>query len=469
MPTTTTLQSAVKTTLFTFLQQRTSDDVGDIAQDIYRTLRDEASLLLERQLMCDALDTDPFDLTREVSVAPGGDTPSDGEEGNIMEDDNGDDDGEADLLEKKKNRELITRFKDMVRVISCTRTATPDGYSSIQCVVQLDNDGKMQGVKEYIRLHFTFLREPQHDHVNGPSDDDDDDVKVIFANADDYFSGEEGGSDNDGCNDDAMGNVKNGKKEGVHGQPTKKRKRIANDSDAPPPANEDNDNVNVEIEDSGNDIPNNQPNNPFKPKTIVTYKIDYSIDSGKMEQLLGVDVLALGEHPSIEEAIPMMDDDDDDAEEGNPGSGDGQDEKTKQCAGANHNHHDKRLENKESNAKQSSPKNDTEFEEIEMSDHDSTIENNDPENNTNNGEGDRYGVFVNPQNVVAFLDRANMNFNEQSVFYFLMTLPFYEHEWDIAGFLLSALIEDEDELGEDEDEDSGNNGGCGKECSGDQP
>lgn len=423
--------------------------------------------------MCDALDTDPFDLTREVVAESGednghvADTPRDGEEEKIMED-NGDDDGEAaDLLEKKKNRELITRFQDMLRVISCTRTATPDGYSSIQCVVQLDNDGKMQGVKDYIRLHFTFLREPQHDHDTGASDDDDDDVKVIYANADDYFSGEdeEGGSGNDGCDDDAtMDNVKNGKKECVHGQPTKKRKRIAKDIDAPPPVNDEHENVNVEINGSGSDIPNNQQSTTFKPKTIITYKIDYSIDSGKMEQLLGVDVLAFGEHPSIEEAIPMMeeeDDDDDDAEEDNVMNGGVEDDKIEESACANHDH---RLEKEETSAKQS-PKSGTEFEEIEMSDHDSSSENNnDPENNNNNtGEGDRYGVFVNPQNVVAFLDRANINLNEQSVFYFLMTLPFYEHEWDIAGFLLSALIEEEME----EDEDSVNNGECRKECPGD--
>ncbi len=37
-----------------------------------------------------------------------------------------------------------------------------------------------------------------------------------------------------------------------------------------------------------------------------------------------------------------------------------------------------------------------------------------------------------------FLDRANINLNERSVFHFLLTFPFYEHEWDIAGFLLNA-------------------------------
>lgn len=72
--------------------------------------------------------------------------------------------------------------------------------------------------------------------------------------------------------------------------------------------------------------------------------------------------------------------------------------------------------------------------------------------------GDRFGVFIDPKNVVAFLDRANINLNERSVFHFLLTFPFYEHEWDIAGFLLNALFDDDDQdddeegdLGEDDE------------------
>ena len=58
--------------------------------------------------------------------------------------------------------------------------------------------------------------------------------------------------------------------------------------------------------------------------------------------------------------------------------------------------------------------------------------------------GDWFGVFVDPQNVIVFLDRANINLDDGSVFYFLLSFPFYEHEWDIAGFLFNALFGDED-------------------------
>jgi len=94
------LQKAVQSSLSAFLQQRLDSD-GDIAQDVYRTLRDEANLLLERQLVCDALDTDPFELVR--MSAPAESTPDDGD---------GETDGnEEELLEKKKNGEMIARFK----------------------------------------------------------------------------------------------------------------------------------------------------------------------------------------------------------------------------------------------------------------------------------------------------------------------------------------------------------------------
>lgn len=58
-----------------------------------------ANLLLEKQLVCDAFDRDPFELTSNR----GHSTDSD-----ENDDDDDDDDG---LLEKKKNAELIDRVK----------------------------------------------------------------------------------------------------------------------------------------------------------------------------------------------------------------------------------------------------------------------------------------------------------------------------------------------------------------------
>ena len=119
----TNLQHAVQSTLSSFLQQRISTN-GDIAQDVYRTLRDEASLLLERQLVCDALDLDPFELMK-ISSGKGECTEDDdaddgakdrGENGighgGSAGEKNMDEIGvEDDLSEKEKNRKLIARVK----------------------------------------------------------------------------------------------------------------------------------------------------------------------------------------------------------------------------------------------------------------------------------------------------------------------------------------------------------------------
>lgn len=91
------LKVAVQSSIASFLSTRLSSN-GDIAQDVYRALRDEAHLLLERQLISDALDLDPFDLMRVSSSGDGGGV------GDRVRD-------EEDLLDKKKNREMIERFK----------------------------------------------------------------------------------------------------------------------------------------------------------------------------------------------------------------------------------------------------------------------------------------------------------------------------------------------------------------------
>lgn len=91
------LKLAVKTSLANFLSERLPSG-GDIAQDVYRAMRDEANLLLERQLVADALDSDPFELMKISSSA------AEGEEEEKKIDD-------SVLRDKKKNRAMIERFK----------------------------------------------------------------------------------------------------------------------------------------------------------------------------------------------------------------------------------------------------------------------------------------------------------------------------------------------------------------------
>ena len=499
----TTLQQAVQSALSSFLQNRVLSN-DDIAQDVYRTVRDEAHLLLERQLICDALDSDPFELMKVQTVASPPSSSNDNDEGGES-DGNGDEEfdnnevqadkeeEDDDMMEKQKNTEVITRIKSMLRVISCNRTTTLTGYTSIQAVVQLTNDGKLGcGVKDHVRLHFSFLREPQplqhhrrDEKGDGNMEEEEEEIE------------EEKG----GCSShDNTNGVKT-----LEQQPSKKRKLLPSGDDTAKKAsvapNKDDDN-----DESSNDDTTSKEGTGAAPKTIITYKIDYSVDHGPMEQLLGVDIYALGDHPSVEEAIPMVgDEDDDDSEEEDDQSEGGnvedeevdvdmdndndQEEKCgdsgkKQCcvdmtcSSNKQSNKEKKTKTKETTKKLSE---ESGFEEIVMSDDHSQHSTDSHQQQCDNGDddmADRFGVFINPENVVKFLDKVNMNFNEQSVFYFLLTFPFYEHEWDVCGFLLTALFDDDDddEMEDEEDEDGGKGGdaaammnACNEDCDGEQP
>ncbi|KAL7539194.1 hypothetical protein ACHAWF_006331 [Thalassiosira exigua] len=362
-------------------------------------------------------------------------------------------DGAEELVEKKRNRGVIARVKDMLQVVSCTRTATSDGYSSIRATVQLNNDEKMQGVDEYVRLYFSFLREPQH-----AGEAKGDDEEVFYADADDYFQQTDDDS-NAGC-EQCCDFEKTSTK--CEERPTKKLKRTT------PTGNlagvDDKKAVSEDVNGSEDDTQSSGQSNSrkFTPKTIVTYKVDYSVDHGKIRQLFGVDIYALGEHPSIEEAVPIVDDGEVEAtddqsivstekdSEGNcddSGACQGKTcsdamEKTSSPFSSCDSTKDKTYNTNQMKTTDSG----SEFEEIEVSDDDNP--NSDENNIDGSGNGDRFGVSVNPENVVAFLEEANINLNEQTVFQFLLSFPFYEVEWDIPGFLLMSLFDDED--GEDD-------------------
>ena len=481
-----TLQQDVQASIATLLQKRQTNN-SDIAIDVYRTIQHESYLLVERQLILDALDNDPFGLMKVVN--------NDAEQSNVAkfekflqeeEDGNNTDDQKVNKdtvqsttteedQEKQKNTELITRIKSMLRVISCTRTSTMDGYSSIHAIVQFDNDGSMdKNVTNHVRLHFTFLREPQNDSIDTAVDNGEDISSAVVEVEEDKKGCCSGRNKCDATTANGESNSSSSNGALDEQQPAKKRKRITKESDDESTAYVDEGNNN----DSQSDDDTNNDNNKggLSPKTIVTYKIDYSIDYGQQHQLLGVDIYALGKYPSVEEAVPMFDDDMDLEEQDSDNNEDNmngsEEDDTKLTS----------MENTENDKKQST--NGEEFEDIVMSNEDGDDDDNvnDCCNNNNKGSccneedttnndiendgGDRFGVHINPENVVSFLDHMNINFNEQSVFYFLLSFPFYEHEWDISGFLLTALFDDEVGEDDEDEEEQMMNGdiGCESEC-----
>ena len=268
----------------------------------------------------------------------------------------------------------------------------------------------MRGVNDNVRLHFTFVREPQQNETTNNEESKGDAVLPADAVDDDNNSSDVGIEESKYTD-----NAGKRKRSDQNSEQFNKRTCTQQQKDE------------TDDDEMSNDTDNN--NDRFTPKTIVTYKIDMSVDYGQMETLLGVDIYALGEHPSVEEAIPMMHDEDGEEDEMSDGD-DGE-----EGVGDRDSAEEKR---------QALPEGNDDFEEIEMTESDDSGQ-------EDADKGDRFGVFVDPQCIVGFLDRLNMNLNEQSVIYFLLTIPLYEHEWDMSGFVLSSMFADDDD---DEDDES---------------
>ena len=112
------LQQAIQSTITTFLENRTSTN-SDIAVDVYRTIRNEAHLLLERQMILDAFDADLFELMK-VSTAEhddGASSDRDLDENQDISDSKDEEHNNDDILEKQKNTKVIQRIKNILHVI----------------------------------------------------------------------------------------------------------------------------------------------------------------------------------------------------------------------------------------------------------------------------------------------------------------------------------------------------------------
>merc|ERR1711976_141817 len=54
---------------------------------------------------------------------------------------------------------------------------------------------------------------------------------------------------------------------------------------------------------------------------------------------------------------------------------------------------------------------------------------------------DRFAAFVDPDVVEKFILFTGLRFEApQDLLFFLMTFPYYEHEWDLFGYLLECVF-----------------------------
>ena len=137
----------------------------------------------------------------------------------------------------------------------------------------------------------------------------------------------------------------------------------------------------------------------------IIYTIDVAKDYGPRERLLTIEVWALGEGPSVEAAEPLLDEeewkeDDDDF--------DAMDASTEDVA----------------TTKQEDTK-----------------------------KSDRYAAYMDPETLADLLTWTQLDMDEYTVFFFLMTFPFYEHEWDLVGFVLDTVFAESIDEGNGDDYD----------------
>ncbi|CAB9496902.1 expressed unknown protein [Seminavis robusta] len=170
--------------------------------------------------------------------------------------------------------------------------------------------------------------------------------------------------------------------------------------------------------------------------TAIWYSIDVSKNYGPKQNLLTIRCWADGNKPSRLPAVSIEEeageDDDDDWEDVSEEEED--DNETK------------------SESKQP-PKNGT------KSAQKTTVESNSKTNGNEEepkekDDRDRYACFLDPDVLQSFQTCANLTeMDEATAFFTLMTFQFYQHEWDLVGFVLDSVFgyNDEEEEGEGEE------------------
>lgn len=156
--------------------------------------------------------------------------------------------------------------------------------------------------------------------------------------------------------------------------------------------------------------------------THVWYWIDLSRDYGEKERLLTIEVWAIGEGPSTDAALMWEGSDDMEEDEANI------DEERRRSRSVS----------------------------LGIQDAKEDV----AEEHKGNDANDRFSASVDPDIVSNFLNWTQLEgFDFGTSVYFLMTFPFYEHEWDMMGFVIEAVFGDapEEEESDMMSEEEGNN------------
>lgn len=295
---------------------------------------------------------------------------------------------------------LKNRLMKLMRVTDCHRVHTKDGYSHYTATVQVTADAPMkgQGVASSVSLRFEYER--HHHHHNN------------------------------------------------HNQQQMKS---------------DNDDDNMLVENTVN--ADDEAEEPEPPS--VVYYIDLARDHGPSERMLWVQVFPAGLSPSNKPAMNMsnmmMDDaegeggDDDEWEDMSDDDDDETSKKKPPSLG-------KRI--REGTIEQPTrSRSNVEMRNVQdtTTQEKKTDENEDDDDDDLTSIPDRYVAGIDPDVMARFLHWTQISLEDElAAFYFLMTFPFYEHEFHLIDYLLEAVFGPPDgdenssshEGGEENDDDS---------------
>lgn len=183
--------------------------------------------------------------------------------------------------------------------------------------------------------------------------------------------------------------------------------------------------------------------------TFISYTIHLSKDHGPKRPLLAVEITAAGDGPSVAPAVPVvMEEDDDEWEDMDTD----EEEKKEHESSRNRDAVDVTapLDEKDRAAMENIVH---EVQEVAQQQESTTAAN---DVSHGDDEADRYVAFVDPEVLVDFLRWSKLDELEETVaVFFLLTFPFYEHEWDIVGFAAQFVLgdDDEDDIDNDENKD----------------
>jgi len=480
------LATQVQRTISTLLDEETSNGKNNIAVDILRSLADQSTLILERQIIWDTIDLDPFQIFDDNGDCNGNNDANTNDDG----DDDTNDDEEDDFKGNKMSRKEVDRLKKLMSVVSCSRYANNDGYSTIDAVVQISKDDKMKRVNDCVRLTFCYERKPlttrtetftsaaglsengPYDSMNKDEDDDlvDNDVDTRSDKDDNSRAGKKLNKWREFEPSDDSLELCHHNREPNDGESKRKYRAVDNTIDVIPTTLKEPAPSRTEHRRNKQRQSHHSKNHHHQNRhpTQITYSIDLARDYGKKERLLTIEVMACGDSPSILEAVPMDSD------------GDARIMKEPIINTVNGNatdgyycHGDIKKVVEGENITCSNSGNDNGRAACTMSpnptkkykishDDNSTIQKNDTNDinkNDTHQERDHFMAYVDPEVLIDFMswtglidkDGAELEFYDMNILLLLMTFPYYENEWDLVGFVIDCVNNDDGEMEENEE------------------